>query len=53
MALYKVVNMVAFAVVLLLELATLEVEACKCLAPGLYEGFEAADVVLHATALDR
>lgn len=53
MALCKLVNMVAFATALLLGLTMSTVEACRCVPAGLYEGFEAADVVLHATAVNR
>lgn len=53
MAVWKFVNIAALATVLLLDLATTEVEACRCLPPGLFEAFEAADVVLHAAALNR
>lgn len=53
MASCKFLNIGALATGLLLTLATTNVEACRCLPPGLYEGYEAADVVLHATVLNR
>lgn len=54
MAYLKFMNIAALATALLLGLATTKnVEACRCLPMGLYEGFEAADVVLHGTALFR
>lgn len=53
MTLYKFLNMVAVAMVLLPDLKMTETIGGRCLPPGLYEGFEAADVVLHATVLDR
>lgn len=49
----KFLSTAATAAVLLLGLVTTNARNCRCLPPGLYEGFEAADVVLHGTALHR
>ena len=53
MSVYKFVNVVALATVLLLDLTLTTAQNCRCFRPGLYEGFDAADVVLHGTALNR
>lgn len=50
---FKFLSTVAFATVLLLDPLAIKADACRCILFSLCQGYEAADVVLHATALTR